>query len=202
MRPRLLLTGLALVAAVVLILTLALRQQPLVVIQQLSIGGDIADTAAPASTSIPIPTTPTEAPTTAPLPAPLTLQSPRLQVIIDHIDPLAGGVRISGSVTNTSAEDVSVPIGAFELYDNAGASFIAGGAAATLKPGESTPLELTSPVSEGRTLTRLVLSLLPDAPVELELPPTAPLPGELAPEPGELQPTTPPSAPYWQARRP
>lgn len=197
MRSRLL-TGLVLIAVVALLLTLALRQQPLVVIQQLSIGGGVADTAASAASAIPVTPTvaPTAAPTAPPLASPLTLQSPRVQVIIDHVDPIAGGVKISGSVTNTSAEDVTVPIGAFELYDNTGVSFIAGGgAAATLKPGESTPLELTSPVFEGRALTRLVLHLLPDAPVELVLPPTAPLPGE-------VQPTAPPSAPYEQAMQP
>lgn len=187
-------TGLALAAVAALLLTLALRQQPLVVIQQLSIGGGVADTAASVASAIP--EAPTAAPTTSPLASPLTLQSPRLQVIIDHVDPIAGGVKISGSVTNTSAEDVTVPIGAFELYDNAGVSFIAGGgAAATLKPGESTPLELTSPVFEGRALNRLVLRLLPDGPVELELPATSPLPGE-------VQPTAAPSAPYWQAMQP
>ena len=187
-------TGLALAAVAALLLTLALRQQPLVVIQQLSIGGGVADTAASVASAIP--EGPTAGPTTSPLALPRTLQSPRLQVIIDHVDPIAGGVKISGSVTNTSAEDVTVPIGAFELYDNAGVSFIAGGgAAATLKPGESTPLELTSPVFGGRALTRLVLRLLPDAPVELVLPPTAPLPGE-------VQPTALPSAPYEQAMQP
>jgi hypothetical protein len=187
--------GLALLLGLALLVVFTFRQQPLVVIQQLSIGGSAADAAVSVATALPA-LNATAAPTAAPAATPLTLQSNRLLITIDRVDPVAGGVKISGSVKNTSSEELSVPIGAFELYDNAGASFIAGGgAAATLKPGESTPIELTTPIIEGRILTRLVLHLLPDAPVELALPATAPLPGEPLP-------TVVPTAPYEQAMRP
>jgi hypothetical protein len=95
--------------------------------------------------------------------------TPRLRVEVRELRPDNGGLRVIGSVTNTSSASVTVPISAFELRDSAGASYIAGGgASATLRPGESTPLELTVPLPTGRGLL-LVTRLPPDPPAEQKL---------------------------------
>ncbi len=97
------------------------------------------------------------------------VETPRLRVEVTELRPAADGLRVLGEVTNISRADVVVPISAFELRDSAGASYVAGGgASATLRPGESTPLELTVPLPEGRGLL-LVTNLPPDQPVEQKL---------------------------------
>lgn len=94
---------------------------------------------------------------------------PRVRVEVRELRPAEGSLKVVGSVTNTSAADVQVPISAFELRDSAGASYIAGGgASATLRPGESTPLELTVPLPKGRGLI-LITHLPPDPPAEQKL---------------------------------
>lgn len=93
----------------------------------------------------------------------------RLRVEVREVAPQEGGLVVRGTVTNASQADVEVPISAFELRDSGGASYIAGGgASATLRPGESTPLELTVPLPPGRGLL-LVTNLPPDPPVEQRL---------------------------------
>lgn len=95
--------------------------------------------------------------------------TPRLRVEVRELAPQENGLVVRGSVTNTSQSDVQVPISAFELRDSAGGSYIAGGgASATLRPGESTPLELSVPLPPGRGLL-LVTNLPPDPPVEQRL---------------------------------
>jgi hypothetical protein len=93
----------------------------------------------------------------------------RLRVEVRELQRAEGGLKVVGTVTNISQEEVQVPISAFELRDSTGASYVAGGgASATLRPGDSTPLELTVPLPEGRGLL-LVTNLPPDAPVEQRL---------------------------------
>lgn len=95
--------------------------------------------------------------------------TPRLRVEVRELQRAEGGMKVVGTVTNISQGEVRVPISAFELRDSTGASYVAGGgASATLRPGESTPLELTVPLPEGRGLL-LVTNLPPDAPVEQRL---------------------------------
>jgi hypothetical protein len=95
--------------------------------------------------------------------------TPRVRVEVRELRPASGSLKVIGSVTNISAADVQVPISAFELRDSAGASYVAGGgASATLRPGESTPLELTVPLPTGRGLM-LITRLPPDLPAEQKL---------------------------------
>lgn len=97
------------------------------------------------------------------------VESARLRIEVREVQRVEGGMKVVGEVTNISQGDVQVPISAFELRDSTGASYVAGGgASATLKPGESTPLELTVPLPEGRGLL-LVTNLPPDPPVEQRL---------------------------------
>jgi hypothetical protein len=95
--------------------------------------------------------------------------TPRLRVEVRELIADGDNLKVIGSVTNTGAADVAVPISAFELRDSLGASYVAGGgASATLRPGESTPLELTVPLPPGRGLL-LITRLPPDPPVEQKL---------------------------------
>lgn len=97
------------------------------------------------------------------------VETPRLRVAVRELRPTADGLQVVGEVTNISQGDLAVPISAFELRDSAGASYLAGGgASATLRPGESTPLELTVPLPAGRGLL-LVTNFPPDQPVEQKL---------------------------------
>jgi hypothetical protein len=97
------------------------------------------------------------------------VETPRLRVEVRELRPSADGLRVLGEVKNLGQSDVTVPISAFELRDSSGASYVAGGgASATLKPGESTPLDLTVPLPEGRGLL-LITNLPPDQPVEQKL---------------------------------
>lgn len=97
------------------------------------------------------------------------VESARVRVEVRELKPVEGGLQVLGSVTNIGGAELQVPISAFELRDSAGASYVAGGgASATLRPGDSTPLELTVPLPAGRGLL-LVTNLPPDAPVEQRL---------------------------------
>jgi hypothetical protein len=101
-------------------------------------------------------------------------ETPRLLVNVQELAPIDGGLAVRGVVTNRSTMAVTVPISAFELRDSRGASYIAtSGASATLRPGESTPLELTVPLPKGLGLL-LITNLPPDAPVEQRLLATEP----------------------------
>jgi hypothetical protein len=97
------------------------------------------------------------------------VESARLRVEVRELKRAEGGLQIVGTVTNVGDGELVVPISAFELRDSTGASYVAGGgASATLKPGESTPLELTVPLPEGRGLL-LITNLPPDPSVEQRL---------------------------------
>jgi hypothetical protein len=95
-----------------------------------------------------------------------SVRSARLQVEISELRRIDAGLQVLGKVTNISTYEVTVPISAFELKDNTGASYVAGGGgSARLGPGESTPLDLTVPLPEGRGLL-LITNLPPDPIVE------------------------------------
>lgn len=97
------------------------------------------------------------------------VETPRLRVEVRELRPSAEGMTLFGTVTNVSQGEVVVPLSAFELRDSAGVSYIAGGgASATLRPGASTPLELTVPLPPGRGLL-MMINLPPDLPVEQRL---------------------------------
>lgn len=97
------------------------------------------------------------------------VESANVRVEVRELRPTANGLQIRGEVTNIGRRELQVPISAFELRDSSGASYLAGGgASATLRPGQSTPLELTVPLPEGRGLL-LITSLPPDPPVEQRL---------------------------------
>lgn len=97
------------------------------------------------------------------------VESARLRVEVRELRRVEGGVKVVGEVENISRAELQVPISAFELRDSTGASYVAGGgASATLRPGERTPLELTVPLPEGRGLL-LITSLPPDPAVEQRL---------------------------------
>lgn len=94
------------------------------------------------------------------------VQNQRVRVEIHHIRRVAAGVQIQGQVTNVGSAAVTVPIRAFELQDNTGTSYTSADTASVpLGPGESTPLDLTVPLPEGRGL-RLTVNLPPDPPLE------------------------------------
>lgn len=93
----------------------------------------------------------------------------RVQVTIDALEPIAGGVKVRGTVTNLTNSDLMVPISAFELRDSAGERYRAPGTTiANLPPGGSTPLELSVPLPAGRGLL-LITELPPDPPLEQRL---------------------------------
>lgn len=97
------------------------------------------------------------------------VESARLRIEVRELRRVAGEVQIRGQVTNISRREVQVPISAFELRDSAGVSYLAGeGASSTLRPGQSTPLELSVPLPPGRGLL-LTTTLPPDPPVEQRL---------------------------------
>lgn len=79
------------------------------------------------------------------------------------------GVLVKGVVTNTSQEEITIPISAFLLRDSTAAEYQPDGSAtATLQPQESTTLELTVPVPDGRGLV-LIVQYANEAPIELTL---------------------------------
>lgn len=97
------------------------------------------------------------------------IESARVRVEVKELKRTDGGLQVVGTVTNISTGELQVPISAFELRDSTGASYVAGGgASATLRPAEQTPLELTVPLPEGRGLL-LITRLPPDPPVEQRL---------------------------------
>jgi len=60
---------------------------------------------------------------------------------------------------------LELPIDAFVFRDSAGVTYAASGRGTTLQPGQSTTLDLTVPLPEGRGLT-LVVTVPPDPPIE------------------------------------
>lgn len=86
-----------------------------------------------------------------------TIETPQLRVIVDNLTVGVTNTLVIGRVFNISSNEITVPISAFELQDDQGSSYVpGGGATATLKPGESTLLELGLPITDERKLSLLV----------------------------------------------
>ncbi len=91
-----------------------------------------------------------------------------LQVDIESLQQISGGLQIKGTVRNTGQQELRVPLSAFRFIDQTGTVYAAqGDAAATLPPNASTTLDLTLPINQPTTLTMLVE--IPDADIHLEL---------------------------------
>jgi hypothetical protein len=90
---------------------------------------------------------------------------PRLRVEVREVKRSGEQVRVSGAVSNISGAALELPIDAFVFRDSAGVTYAASGRGTTLQPGQSTTLDLTVPLPEGRGLT-LVVTLPPDPPTE------------------------------------
>ena len=90
---------------------------------------------------------------------------PRLRVEVHEVKRNGEQVRVSGVVSNISAAALDLPIDAFVFRDSAGVTYAASGRGTTLQPGQSTNLDLTVPLPQGRGLT-LVVTLPPDPPIE------------------------------------
>jgi len=60
---------------------------------------------------------------------------------------------------------LEIGLSAFSFRDSVGVSYAASGASTTLRPGQSTALDLALPLPKSRGLT-LVITLPPDPPIE------------------------------------
>jgi hypothetical protein len=90
---------------------------------------------------------------------------PRLRVEVGEVKRSGEQVRITGAVSNIGGAALELPIDAFIFRDSAGVTYAASGRGTTLQPGQSTTLDLTVPLPEGRGLT-LVVTVPPDPPTE------------------------------------
>jgi hypothetical protein len=90
---------------------------------------------------------------------------PRLRVEVGEVKRSGQQVRVSGTVANIGNAALELPIDAFVFRDSAGVTYAASGRGTTLQPNQSTTLDLTVPLPEGRGLT-LVVSVPPDPPTE------------------------------------
>jgi hypothetical protein len=92
-----------------------------------------------------------------------------LHVRIDELQPVDGGLRISGSVANIGAAPLDVSLDAFRFTDAAGTVYAApAGTSASLAPGQNAPLEITLPVQNPAQL-KLDVALPDQPPLELVL---------------------------------
>ena len=89
----------------------------------------------------------------------------RLRVEVREVKRSGEQVQVSGAVSNIGAGALELPIDAFVFRDSAGVTYAASGRGTTLQPGQSTTLDLTVPLPEGRGLT-LVVTVPPDPPIE------------------------------------
>jgi hypothetical protein len=89
----------------------------------------------------------------------------RLRVEVGEVKRSGEQVRITGAVSNIGGAALELPIDAFVFRDSAGVTYAASGRGTTLQPGQSTTLDLTVPLPEGRGLT-LVVTVPPDPPIE------------------------------------
>ena len=90
---------------------------------------------------------------------------PRLRVEVGEVKRSGEQVRVTGTVSNIGNAALELPIDAFVFRDSAGVTYAANGRGTTLQPGQSTTLDLTVPLPEGRGLT-LVVTMPPDPPTE------------------------------------
>ena len=89
----------------------------------------------------------------------------RLRVEVGQVKRNGEQVQVSGTVSNIGDAALELPIDAFVFRDSAGVTYAASGRGTTLQPGQSTTLDLTVPLPQGRGLT-LVVTVPPDPPVE------------------------------------
>jgi hypothetical protein len=89
----------------------------------------------------------------------------RLRVEVGEVKRSGEQVRVSGTVSNVGTAALELPIDAFVFRDSAGVTYAASGRGTTLQPGQSTTLDLTVPLPEGRGLT-LIVTVPPDPPIE------------------------------------
>src|SRR5262245_1847753 len=90
---------------------------------------------------------------------------PRLRVEVAEVKRNGEQVRITGTVSNIGNAALELPIDAFVFRDSAGVTYAANGRGTTLQPNQSTTLDLTVPLPEGRGLT-LIVTVPPDPPTE------------------------------------
>ncbi|MFL5804987.1 MAG: hypothetical protein ACJ8CR_25000 [Roseiflexaceae bacterium] len=90
---------------------------------------------------------------------------PRVRIEVREIKRSGEQVKVSGTVGNISNAPLEIGLSAFSFRDSAGVTYAASGASTTLRPGQSTALDLALPLPEGRGLT-LVVTLPPDPPIE------------------------------------
>ena len=96
------------------------------------------------------------------------IQSTTLNVDIQSLQQVAGGLQIKGTVTNIGSNDIRVPLAAFQFIDQTGTIYAAqSDAAAVLPPGTNTTLDLTLPIEDPTQLTMQVS--IPEADVSLEM---------------------------------
>ncbi|HET9223530.1 MAG TPA: hypothetical protein VFO07_13545 [Roseiflexaceae bacterium] len=89
----------------------------------------------------------------------------RLRVEVGEVKRSGEQVQIRGTVSNIGDAALELPIDAFVFRDSAGVTYAASGRGTTLQPGQSTTLDLTVPLPQGRGLT-LVVTVPPDPPIE------------------------------------
>ena len=96
-------------------------------------------------------------------------ESSRLRVEITGIRAAEGGLRITGYATNTSAEALTLSLGAFRFTDGSGMVYASENDTGTsLQPGQRLPLDLLLPIAEPRQLI-LDLELAREAPLRMVL---------------------------------
>ena len=89
----------------------------------------------------------------------------RLRVEVGEVKRSGEQVQIRGTVSNIGDAALELPIDAFVFRDSAGVTYAASGRGTTLQPGQSTTLDLTVPLPQGRGLS-LVVTVPPDPPIE------------------------------------
>jgi hypothetical protein len=90
---------------------------------------------------------------------------PRVRIEVREIKRSGEQVKVSGTVSNISDAPLEIGLSAFSFRDSAGVTYAASGASTTLRPGQSTALDLSLPLPEQRGFT-LIVTLPPDPPIE------------------------------------
>ncbi len=99
-----------------------------------------------------------------------------LEVEITSIDPVDGGLKLAGRVTNISAAPVNVSLDSFRFTDAGGTVYASSGSPATaLQPQQTAPLDLSLPIPATSQLT-LDVTQPGQPPIQLILLNTPPTP--------------------------
>lgn len=81
-------------------------------------------------------------------------QNADLRIEISGIRRAPGGLRITGTATNSGQQPLPVSLAAFRFVDGTGTVYTAENATTTtLDPGQRAPLDLTLPIQDARQLT-------------------------------------------------